>query len=190
MSDSLRPHELQHARRPCPSPSPGLCSNSCPLSWWYCLSYYILCCPLLLPSIFSSIKVFSNESALRIRWPRYWNFSFSISPSNEYSGLISFRFDWFGLLAVQGVSRVFSPASQFENITSLALSLLYGPNSHLYMTTGKIIALTRQTFVSKVVSLLFNTLIHVNVWQKPLQYCKVISLQLIKINGKINKYTV
>ena len=110
MSDSLWLHGLQHARHPCPSPSPIVCSNSCPLSQ--------LCHPtisssglftlLLLPSIFPSIRVFSNESTLHIRWPNYWSFSFSISPSNEYSGLISFRVDWFDLLLSKGLSRVFS----------------------------------------------------------------------------------
>ena len=88
----------------------------------------ILCCPLLLsPSIFPNIRVFSNESVLRIRWPKYWCFSFSISPSNEYSGLISFKMDWFDLLAVQGTPKS-SPTPQFKSISSLALSLLYGPN--------------------------------------------------------------
>ena len=91
-------------------------------------NHLILCHPLLLlPSIFSSIRVFSNESALRIRWPKYWSFSFSISPSNEYSGLISFRIDWFDLSAVQGTLKESSPESQFESINSSALSLLYGP---------------------------------------------------------------
>ena len=90
-------------------------------------NHLILCCPLLLlPSIFPSNRVFSNESALYIRWPKYWSFSFSISPSNEYSGLISFRIDWFGLLAVQGTLRT-SPEPQFESINSLVPSLLYGP---------------------------------------------------------------
>ena len=96
---TLRPWGLQCARRPCPSLSPRVCSNSCPLSWW---NQLFLCCPLLLLlSIFPIIEVFSNESVLRIRWPNYWSFPFSISPSNEYSGLISFRTDWFDLLAVQ-----------------------------------------------------------------------------------------
>ena len=101
MSNSLQPHGLQHARIPCPSPSPRACSNSCPLSWWCRL---VLCHPLLLllPSVSPSIKVFSSEVALPIRWPKYW--SFSISPSCEYSGLISFRIDWFSLLAVQDPS--------------------------------------------------------------------------------------
>ena len=101
-------HGLQHTRPPCPSPTPGVYSNSCPLSQWLSQfiepsNHLILCHPLLLPpSIFSSIKVFSNESVLHIRWPKYWRFSFSISPSSEYSGLISFRMDWLDLLAVQG----------------------------------------------------------------------------------------
>ena len=94
-------------------------------------NHHILCCPLLLfPSVFPSIRVFSNESALHIRWPKYWSFSFSISPSNEYSGLISFRIDWLDLLAVQGTQES-SPAPQFQSINSLALSLLYGPTLSL-----------------------------------------------------------
>ena len=122
---------------------------------------------LLLPSIFPSIRVFSKESVLHIRWPKYWSFSFSTSPSNEYSGLISFRIDWFDLLAVQGIQES-SPTTQFRSINSLAI--LYSQTaqsqsaffmvqlSHPYMTTGKTIALTRQTFVGKVMSLLFNML--------------------------------
>ena len=91
-------------------------------------NYLILCHPLLLlPSIFSSIRVFSNESVLHIRWPNYWSFSFSISPSNEYSGMISFRLDWLDLLAVQGTSQESSPTPQFNSINSLVLSFLYGP---------------------------------------------------------------
>ena len=111
---------------------------------------------LLLPSVFPSIRVFSNESALCIRWPKYWNFSFIISPSNEYSGLISFRIDWYDLLAVQKTQES-SPAIQFESTNSSVLSLLYGPTL-ISMTTGKAIALTRQNFVGKVMSLLFNNL--------------------------------
>ena len=90
-------------------------------------NHLILCHPLLLPSIFPSIKVFFNESALHIRWPKYWSFSFSISPSNDYSKLISFRIDWFDLLAVQQTLKSLSPAPQFKTINSLVLSLLYGP---------------------------------------------------------------
>ena len=106
VSDSLRPHEPQQARPPCPSPTPGVHLNPCPLMP---SNHLILCRPLLLlPSIFPSIRVFSNESALHIRWPKYWRSSFSISPSKEHPGLISFRMDWLDLLAVQGLSRVFS----------------------------------------------------------------------------------
>ena len=109
MSYSLRPHGLQHTRPPCPSPTPRACSNLCPLSRWChpnCNSIQPTCWPLLLPpSIFPSIRVFSNESVLRIRWPKYESFSFSISPSNEYSGLISFRIDRFNLLAVHGTLK-------------------------------------------------------------------------------------
>ena len=111
-SDSLQPCGLQQASLPCPSPTPGVCSNSCPLSLSIELtmpsSHLILCCPLLLlPSIFPSIRVFSNELALLIRWPKYW--SFSISPSNEYSGLTSFKIDWFNLLTVRGTLKSLLP---------------------------------------------------------------------------------
>ena len=111
-------------------------------------NHLILChLLLLLPLVCPSIRVFSSESLLRIRWPKYWNFSFSKSPSDEYSGLISFRSDWFYLLAVQG-NQDSSSAPQFESINSSACILFYGPVSHLYMTTGKAIALTLQTVVS------------------------------------------
>ena len=119
----------------------------------------ILCLPLLLlPSIFPSIRVFSNESALRIRWPEYWSFSFNISPSNEHPGLISFRMDWLDLLAVQGTLKSLlqyhsSKASIFQCSAFFIVQLL-----HPCMTTGKAIALTRWTFVDKVMSLLFNML--------------------------------
>ena len=122
-------------------------------------NHLILCHPLfLLPSILPHIKVFSNESALRIRWPKYWSFSFSISRSNEYPGLISFRMDWLGLLAVQGTLKSLlqhhsSKASILPCSAFFTVRL-----SHPYMTTGKTIALTRQTFVGKVMSLLLNML--------------------------------
>ena len=100
-SNSLRPHGLQHAQLPCPSPAPGTCSNSCPVSQWCHPTHLILCFPLLLlPSIFPSIRFFSNNLALCIRWPKYWSFSFSISPSNEYSRLISFRTDWLQFISL------------------------------------------------------------------------------------------
>ena len=122
-------------------------------------NHLILCRPLLhLPSIFPSIRVFSNESALRIRWPKYWSFSFSISPYNEHSGLISFRMDWLDLLAVQGTLKSLlqhhsSKASILRCSAFFILQL-----SFPYMTTGKTIALTRWTFVGKVMSLLYNML--------------------------------
>ena len=120
-------------------------------------NHLILCGPLLfLPSIFPSIRVFSNESALHIRWAKYWSFSFNISPSSEHPGLISFRMDWLDLLAVQGTLK-----SLFQHHSSKASILLHSAFfivqlSHPYMTTGKTIVLTRQTFIGKVMSLLFN----------------------------------
>ena len=105
MSDSLWPHGLQPASLPCPSPPAGACSNSCPSSCWWHSTISFFHPFLLLPSIFPSIRVFSKESVLHIRGPKYWSFSFNISPSNEYSGLISFRIDWIDLLAVQGTLK-------------------------------------------------------------------------------------
>ena len=122
-------------------------------------NHLILCCPLFLPpTILPSIRVFSNESALPIRWPKYWNFSFNISPSNEHSGLISFRMDWLDLLAVQGTLQESSPTSQFKASILQHSAFFIVQLSHPCMTTGKTIALTRQTFVGKVMSLLFNML--------------------------------
>ena len=117
-------------------------------------NHLILCRPLLSPSIFPSTRVFSNKSALRIRWPKYWSFSFNISPSNEYPGLISFRMDWLDLLAVQGTLK--SPLQHHSsNASILQCSAFFTVQlSHRYMTTGKTIALTRWTFVGKVISLL------------------------------------
>ena len=153
--DPLQPHALQHTRPSCPSPTPGaysthvhqvgdghptISSSVVPFSF----------------SIFPSIRVFSNESALQIRWPEYWSFNFSISPSSEHSGLISFRVDWLDLLAVQGTLKSLlqhhsSKASILQCSAFFIVQL-----SHPYMITGKTIALTRRTFVGKVMSLLFN----------------------------------
>ena len=122
-------------------------------------SHLILCCPLvLLPSIFPSIRLFSNESALRMRWPKYWSFSFNISPSNEHPGLVSFRMDWLDLLAVQGTlkSLLQHHDSKASILWHSAFSIVQ--HSHPYMTTGKTIDLTRQTFVGKVMSQCFNML--------------------------------
>ena len=119
----------------------------------------ILCRPLLLlSSVFPSIRVFSNESVLRIRWPKYWSFSFSISPSNEYSGLISFRMDWFDLLEVQGTLKSLLQHHSSKASILWCSAFLMVHLSHTYMTTGKTIALTRQTFFGKIMSLLFNML--------------------------------
>ena len=158
MSDSLGPHELQHARPPCPSPTPSpMDSNSCPLSMW---------CH---PTISSSVSPFSShlqslpalgsfQISFHIRWPKYWSFSFSISASKEHPGLISFRRDWLDLLAVQGTLKSLlqhhsSKASILRCSTFFIVKL-----SHPYMTTGKNIALTRWTFVGTVMSLLLNML--------------------------------
>ena len=122
-------------------------------------NHLILCHPLLLlPSIFPSIRVFSNESALRIRWPNYWSFSFSISPSNEYSGLISFRMDWLDLLAVQGILKILLQHHSSKASILWCSAFIIVQLSHPYMTTGKTIALTRRTFVGQAMSLLFNML--------------------------------
>ena len=122
-------------------------------------NHLILCHPLvLLPSIFPSIRVFSNESALRIKWPKYWSFSFSISPSNEYSGLISFRIDWFHLLAVQCTLNSLLQHHSSKASILWCSAFFIAQLSHPYMTTRKTIALTRRTFVGKVMSLFFNML--------------------------------
>ena len=122
-------------------------------------NHLILCHPfLLLPSIFPNIRVVSNESALRIRCPKYWSFSFSISPSNEYSGLISFKIDWFDLLAVQGTLKSLTQHHSSKTSTLQHSAFFIVQLLHPYMTTGKTIALTRQTFVGRVMSLLFNML--------------------------------
>ena len=122
-------------------------------------SYLILCRPLLLlPPIHPSIRVFSNESALRNKWPKYWSFSFSISPSNEHSGLISLRMDWLHLLVVQGTLKSLLQPHSSKALILQRSAFFTVQLSHAYMTTGKIMALTRQPFVGKVMSLLFNML--------------------------------
>ena len=158
MSDSLWPHELQHTRPPCPSPPPGVHSDSRPLSQW--------CHPATSSSVvpYSSCpqsllaSVFSNESTLPMRWPKYCSFSFSIIHSKEHPGLISFRVDWLDLLVVQGTLKSLlqhhsSKASILRRLAFLTVQL-----SHPYMTTGKTIALTRRTFVGEVMSLFLNML--------------------------------
>ena len=174
MSDSLWPHELQHARPPCPSPTPKVHSNSRPSSPWChpAISSSVVpfsSCPQSLPA-----SVFSNESTLRMRWPKYWSFSFSTSPSIEHPGLISFRIDWLDLLAVQGTLK-----SLFQHHSSKASILPHSAFftvqlSHPYMTTGKTIALTRWTFVGKVMSLLFNMLSRLAITFLPRSKCLLI----------------
>ena len=156
--DSLRPHGLEHTRFHCPSLSPGVYSKSCPLSQW-CQPTISSSRPLLLlPSIFPSMTILSNELALHIRWPKYWSFSLSISPSNEYSGLISFRIDWFDLLAVQGTLKSLLQHHTLKASILQRSAFFMVQLSHPYMTTEKNISLTIHTFVSKVMFLLFNML--------------------------------
>ena len=175
MSDCLWPHEQQHARPPCPSPTPRV-HTLISIELVMPSHHLILCRPLLpLPSNVPSITVFSNKSVLHIRWPKYWNFSFSISPSNAYSGLISFRMDWLDLLAVQGTLKSLlqhhdSKASILWCSTFFIVQL-----SHPHMTTGKTIALTRRNFVGKVMSLLFNMLSRLVITFLPRTKCLLIS---------------
>ena len=158
LSDSLWPHEPQHARPPCPSPTPGVHPNPRPSSRW---------CH---PTISSSVVPFSfcpqsfpasgsfQMSALRIRWPKYWSFSFNIGPSNEHPGLISFRMDWLDLLAVQGTLKGLLQYHSSKESILWCSAFFIVQLSHPYTTTGKTIALTRWTFVGKVTSLLLNML--------------------------------
>ena len=142
-------------------------------------NHLILYCLLLpLPSIFPSIRVFSNESVLCIRWPKYWSFSFSISPSNEHPGLISFRMDWLDLLTVQGtLKHLLQQNSSTASILQCSAFFMV-QLSHSYMTTGKTIALTRQTFVGKVMSLLFNMLSRLVIAFLPRIKCLLMSWPL------------
>ena len=150
LSNSLRPHESQHARPPCSSPTPGVHWDSRPSSQW-CHPAISSCRPLLLlPPIPPSVRVFSNESTLGMRWPKYQSFSFSIIPSKEIPGLISFKMDWLNLLVVQGTLKSLlqhhsSKASVLQCSAFFTVQL-----SHPYMTTGKTIALTRRTYVGQV----------------------------------------
>ena len=164
MYDSLRPHEPQHARPHYSSPTPGVHSDSGPSSQWChpAISSWVIpfsSCPQSLPA-----SVFSNESALRIRWPKYWRFSFSISPSKEHPGLISFRMDWLDLLASPRDFQESSLTPQFKSINSSVLSFLHSPALTSTRDTGKTIALTRRPFVGKIMSLLFNILSFIYVF--------------------------
>ena len=162
---------MQHAKPPCPSPTSGIHSDSHPSSQ----PSHPLLSLLLLPPIPPSIKVFSNESTLHTRWPKYWSFSFSIIPSKEIPRLISFRMDWLDLLAVQGTLKSLlqhhsSKASVLQNLAFFTVQLLQP-----YMTSGKTIALTRQTLVSKVMSLLLNMLSRLVITFLPRSKCLLIS---------------
>ena len=160
VSDSLwPPHESQHARPPCSSPTPGVYSNSCPSSQWChpAVSSSVVpfsSCPQSLPNI----RVFSNESTLCMKWPKYWSFSFSINPSNEHPGLLSFRMDWLHLLAVWGTLKSLLQHHSSKSLIFRPSAFFMVQLSHLNMTTGKTIALTRQTFVGKVMPVLSNML--------------------------------
>ena len=164
------------ARLPCPSPTPLNLFKLMSMKSVTPSNHLILCHPfLLLPSIFPSIRVFSNESALCIRWPKYWSFIYNISPCNEHPGLFSFKMDWLDLLAVQGTLK-----SLLQHHSSKASILWHSAFfmvqlSHPYMTIGKTIALTRQTFVDKVMSLLFSTLSRIVIGFLPRSKCLLIS---------------
>ena len=157
MSDCLWPQGLQHARPPVHHQLPEFMQTH--VHWVSDAIQHLILCRLLLllPSIFPSIRVFSNESVLHIRWPKYWSFSFNISPSNEYSGLISFRMDWLYLLAVQGTLKILQHHSSKASVLRCS-ALFIVQQSHPYMTTRKTIALTRWTFIGKIMSLFFNML--------------------------------
>ena len=160
MSDSLQPHKLQHSRPPCPLPTLQSSLKLTSIESVLPSSHLILCRPLLLlPPVLPSIRVFSSESALLMRWPKYWNFSFSIRPSIEHSGLISFRMDWLDLLAVQGTLKSLLQHHSWKASILWHSAFFIVQLSHPYVTTGKTVALTRWTFVGKVISLLFLLLL-------------------------------
>ena len=157
VSNSLWPHEPQHTRPPCTSPTPRDYPNSCPLSPVMPSNHLILCCPFLfLPSIFPSTSVFSNESALHIRWPKYWSFSFNISPSSEHQGWSPLGCTGWISLQSKGILLLQYHSSKASILRCSAFFIVQ--LSHPYMTTVKTISLTKQTFVGKVLSLLYNML--------------------------------
>ena len=174
VSNSLRLHGLQHTRLPCPSPTPRACWNSRPSSRW--------CHPTISASVipFSHLQSFPASgsfpvSQFFIRWPKDWSFRFSISPSNEYSGLISFRMDWLDLLAVQGILKSLLQHHSSKASILRCSAFFVVQFSHPYMTTGKTIALTRWTFVGKVMSLVFNMLSRLVIAFLPRNKCLLIS---------------
>ena len=175
MSDSLRPHELQHARPPCTSPPPRACSNSCPLSQW--------CHPDISSSVIPFPNLQSSPASGSFPMSQFfasggqsiWSFSFTISHSNDYSGLISFRMDWLDLLAVQGTLKSLLQHHRSEGSILWCSAFFIVQLSHPYMTTGKIIALITQTYVGKVMSLLFNMLSRLVKAFLPRSKCLLIS---------------
>ena len=156
MSNSLRPHESQHTRPRCPSATPRVHSDSSPSSQWYNPAISSSVVPFSSSPQSLPAAVFSNESTLHMRWPKYWSFSFSISPSNVHAGLVSLRMDWLDLLAVQGTLKNLLQLHSSKSSIIRCSAFFMVQLSHSYMTTGKTIALTRRTFVSKAMSLLFN----------------------------------
>ena len=155
VSNSLQPHELQHARPPCPSPTPRVYSNLCPSSQWCHPTISPFCHALLPPLIFPSIRALSSELVLHIRWPKYFSFSFNVTPSNEFSELICFRIDWLNLLAVQGTLKSLLQHHSSKKSILRCSTFFIVQLSHPCMTTGKTIALTRWTFVGKVILCFF-----------------------------------
>ena len=175
VSDSLRLRGLQHSRRPCLPPTPGACSNSCPSCWWCQSNYLILYYPfLLLSSILPSVRVFSSESVLHIRWSKYWSFSFNISPSNERSGLISFRIDWFDLLSVQGTlkSLLQHYSSKASILQRSAFFMVQLTSIHDYQ---KNLSFDDMDLFLKVTSLLFNMLFRLLIALLQRSKCLLIS---------------
>ena len=158
MSGSSGNHGLQCIRLSCPLLSPGVCSNSCPLCRCHPTISSSVALLLFLLLVFLRTRVFSSESVLHIRWPEFWSISFSTSPSNEYSGLISFRIDWFDVLGVQGTLKSLLQHHSSKVSILPCSAFLIVQISHPYMTTGKTVALTRWTYNGKVMSLLFNML--------------------------------
>ena len=173
MSNSLRPHGLRHTRLPCSTLTLGLLMSTESVMP---SNHLIFCCPFLLPpSISPSIWVFSNKLVLRIRWPKYWSFSFNICLYSEYSGFISFRIDWFDLLAVQETLKSLLQHHSSKASVLRCSAFFIVQLSHPYMATGKTITLTRQTFVGKVMSLLFNILSRLVITFHPRSKCLLIS---------------
>ena len=166
--------KLQYPRLPCLSPPPRTCSSSCPTSWWCHPNISSSIIPFPLASIFPSIRIFSSESVLHIKWPNYWHFS--ISPSNEYSGLIIFTIDWLDLPAIQGTLKsLLQHDSSKASIIWHSAFFMVQLSPHTWMTTGKTIALTARTFVGKVMSLLFNMLSRLVIAFLPRSKCLLIS---------------